>query len=237
MKHFVFKKRSVFAGLVPLLIGLSGGAFAAEPKALVEARCGGCHALKKPDYDALGITERIERKAPPLFYAGNKFRRDWLVNWLQEPMRIRPAGYYPPANTVAGPDGDEVQEGNLSPHLKLPADQAEAAADYLMSLGPYDDRLDAVSYEPGSISMRMGQLNFGKFNGCDACHKDAPDWGGFSGPELYTAWTRLQPKFIASFISDPVAWDPHTLMPKNELNDGVVGRLSNYLKVISEDQP
>lgn len=232
MKHPVFETCSV----LPLLIGLAGGVFAAEPKAMVEDRCGGCHALQEPDYDALGIAERIDRKAPPLFYAGNKFRRDWLVSWLQEPQRIRPAGYFPPANTVPGEEQDQIKEENLQPHLKLSAQEAEAAADYLMTLKPYDERINAVSYEPGSISMRMGQLNFGKFNGCDACHRDVPDWGGLSGPELYTAWNRLQPKFIASFIADPVAWDPHTLMPKKDLNDGVIGRLTNYLKAIGEEE-
>jgi hypothetical protein len=82
----------------------------------------------------------------------------------------------------------------------------------------------------------MGNLNFGKFNGCDACHRDAPNYGGVSGPELYTAWQRLQPKYIASYITNPVAWDPHTLMPHKELKPTVVKKLVDYLKVNGEEE-
>ena len=80
----------------------------------------------------------------------------------------------------------------------------------------------------------MGQMNFGKFKGCDACHQDAPGEGGLSGPELYTAWQRLQPAFIASYMGNPVAWDPHTLMPKGDLNAASVKKIADYLKVIGE---
>ena len=63
-----------------------------------------------------------------------------------------------------------------------------------------------------------------------------PDFGGVSGPELYTAWDRLKPAFVASYIADPVAWDPHTLMPGGDLNDAAVAKLANYLKAIVEEE-
>jgi hypothetical protein len=129
-----------------------------------------------------------------------------------------------------------VDAATLPEHPAVSAEDAGAIAGALMKLTPYTGKLDAVAYEPGSISWRMGNLNFGKFNGCDACHRDAPDFGGVSGPELYTVWDRLQPKFIASFITDPVAWDPHTLMPGNDLNPAVVQKLTDYLKVNGEDE-
>lgn len=199
------------------------------------ADCGGCHALQDPEYQQQNAVERKDRKAPPLYYAGNKFNREWLVTWLQEPKRIRPAGYYPPAHVEQGEDGDAVAASSLAAHPALSAADAEQAADYLLSLKPFTAKLEAVTYEPGSISWKMGNLTFGKFNGCDACHRDAPDYGGLSGPELYTVWQRLQPAFIASYIADPVAWDPHTLMPGNNLNPGVVKKLADYLKVNGED--
>ena len=47
-------------------------------------------------------------------------------------------------------------------------------------------------------------------NNCIGCHQDEPGYGGVSGPELYTAWERLQPSFIASWTSagtyTPLAW-------------------------------
>lgn len=226
-------KRLFSLGAAALLAAGVPFAANADAAADVQQQCGTCHALTH-DYAKQDIQERIDRKGPPLDYAGNKFNRDWLVAWLQNPTRIRPAGEFPPEHVKAGPDGDVVDGTTLSKHPALSADQAAAAADYLMTLKPLDDLIKATTYQPGTIAARMGKMNFGKFRGCDACHQDAPDAGGFSGPELYTAWKRLQPAFIASYITNPVAWDPHTLMPAPELNDATVAKLANYLKVIGE---
>lgn len=202
----------------------------------VQQQCGTCHALKH-DYTTPAIQERVERKAPPLDYSGNKFQRAWLASWLQNPTRIRPAGVFPPAHVKKGPDGDAVDATSLAKHPAVPAAQAEAMADYLMTLKPFDNLIKAETYQPGTIAERMGKMNFGKFKGCDGCHQDAPNSGGVSGPELYTAWKRLQPAFISSYIGNPVAWDPHTMMPKGDANADAVHKLANYLKVIGEKQP
>lgn len=215
---------------------LANTVYAASGEDVANEQCSSCHALQNPEYQHLPVSERRGRMGPPLYYAGNKFRRDWLVGWLQEPAPIRPAGYYPPVHVVNGDDGDIVNEASLSEHVKLSTAEAEQVADFLMSLTPYASLLEDVTYEPGSISWKMGNLNFGKFNGCDACHRDAPDYGGVSGPELYTAWQRLQPKYIASYITNPVAWDPHTLMPHKELNPAVVKKLVDYIKVNGDEE-
>lgn len=209
----------------------------ADAGALLQEQCAGCHALKQPDYAGLGIQERIDRKGPPLHYAGNKFRRDWLVAWLQKPARIRPAGVFPAAHARSTPQGDVVDASALPAHPALPAAEAELAADYLMTLRPHDKLIQAETYQPGSITLRLGQMNFGKFKGCDACHRDAPGHGGISGPELDTAWQRLQPAFISSYIADPVAWDPHSMMPRGDLNADAVHKLADYLKAIGETKP
>ncbi|HEX2825858.1 MAG TPA: hypothetical protein VHP37_05900 [Burkholderiales bacterium] len=217
-------------------------AFAVSPAARgdvgadVQQQCGGCHALAAPD-PAAGAAERAQRKAPPLHFAGNKFRRDWLVAWLQAPTTLRPAGVFPAALAKRGPKGDVVDAASLPKHPAIPAAQAGAVADHLMTLRPFDKLIQSEKYEPGTIAARMGQMNFGKFKGCDGCHRDAPDRGGVSGPELYTAWQRLQPAFISSYIADPVAWDPHTMMPKGDANAAAVHKLADYLKVIGEKQP
>lgn len=226
-------RRTFILGILTLLAALPFGAHA-DTAAEVKVQCGSCHALEAPDYAALGIRERIERKGPPLHYAGNKFRREWLVSWLQNPVRIRPAGVYPPANVRVTAEGDVIDEARLSKHPALPPSQAEAVADYLMGLRPFDDRIKAQTYQPGSIALRLGQMNFGKFKGCDGCHQDAPGRGGVSGPELYTAWQRLQPAFISAYIADPAAWDPYSMMPKGDLNEDSVHKLANYLKAIGE---
>ncbi len=208
--------------------------FGAEAE-FVQENCASCHALTEPDFESLGIEARAERKAPPLYYAGDKYRRNWLVEWLQAPERIRPAGVYPPAHIRSTPDGDKIDEASLPTHVVLDQSQAEQVADYLSSLRPYQERIDSVTYEPGSISWRMGQMNFVKFNNCSGCHQDEPGYGGVSGPELHTAWDRLRPEFIFSYTKDPVRWDPHTMMPGGDLNEAAVEKLANYLKAVSEE--
>jgi cytochrome c2 len=209
----------------------------ADPAALVQEKCAACHALAAPDFAAGGIAERAQRKAPPLYSAGNKFRREWLAAWLQKPARIRPAGVFPAAHVQSTPKGDTVDAAALPAHPALAAAEAEAAAAYLMTLKPYDKLIQAENYEPKGIAARMGQMNFGKFKGCDGCHQDAPGRGGVSGPELHSAWQRLQPAFISAYIANPTAWDPHSMMPGAELNADAVHKLADYLKVIGEKQP
>lgn len=220
----------VAAGCV-VLTPVSG---AADTAADVGADCGGCHALAQPDEAMLGLEERAQRNGPPLFYAGNKFREDWLAAWLAAPTRIRPAGVFPPAHTVSTPDGDAIDESALTEHPALAPDEAADVAAYLVSLRPFDALLAAQTYAPGTVALRMGQMNFSKFKGCDSCHQDSPDFGGVSGPELHTAWQRLQPEFISAYIADPTVFDPHTIMPKPGLNQDEVHKLADYLKALAE---
>lgn len=229
-------KRLFGIGAAALLMASVPLAANADAAADVKAQCGDCHALAH-DYATAPLAERVNRKAPPLDYAGNKFRQEWLVAWLQNPTRIRPAGEVPFAHVKAGPDGDVIDEASLPKHPAVDAAQAGAMADYLMTLKPFNNLIEAETYQPGTIAKRMGQMNFSKFKGCDACHQDAPGVGGFSGPELHTAWRRLQPAFIASYMGNPVAWDPHTLMPKGNTNEASVKKIADYLKVIGETQP
>lgn len=209
----------------------------ADPVDIVRTQCASCHSLDKPDYAVLGVAERGERKAPPLYYAGNKFQPQWLEAWLQNPQRIRPAGVVPQEHVRTSPDGDTIDPATLDEHPTLGAADAAGVAQFLMTLRPFDALIEAQTYRAGEISLRMGQMNFGKFKGCNGCHRDAPTEGGVSGPELYTAWQRLQPAFMASFIADPVAWDPHTIMPRAGLNETEVGKLVNYFKALRQTQP
>jgi len=70
---------------------------------------------------------------------------------------------------------------------------------------------------------------FAKLRGCSACHQSAPDKGGQSGPELYSAGDRLQPDYILSYIANPQALDPGVWMPALGLSDQDLKRLTAYL--------
>ncbi|HXW64090.1 MAG TPA: hypothetical protein VEK74_03315 [Burkholderiaceae bacterium] len=222
-------RATLFAGL--LLTSL-GAAFAADGRAILQQQCATCHNLTGP---APSTLEQLwARKAPDLFYAGNKYRAEWLQAWLQAPKRIRPAGEFYEDHIRRGAKGDEIDTASLTEHPKLAADDAAAVASELMRLRPMDRLTAAEKLEPGSVSRTMGEMAFDKFLGCMACHEIEPGYGGLSGPELYSAGRRLQPEFIASYIRGPQAWDPKIWMPNKHVSDANIVKLVRYLVVLSE---
>ena len=198
---------------LPALLGMSLLAFVPVPAhadgaETLKTQCGACHALTKPSDTS--IDHLWERKAPDLYYAGVKFNRDWLVEWLQDPKPIRPAGYPYFKNVVPGKDHDEVDPSKLQPHPKLSKQDAEAAADALMALKP-DGLIEKGLYKGQAPNMRMGALSFEKLRGCSACHQGEGGKGGISGPELTGAIARVaegdavfSPR-LAGFVLDAFA--------------------------------
>lgn len=208
----------------------------ADTAADVKQQCGSCHALTKPDFAALGVGERLARRAPPLYYAGNKYRQEWLQQWLQEPKRLYQAGYFPNAAVKSTETGEVPDTAALPAHPALKAGVAAEVARHLMTLRAHDDLIAATAYTEGKVAQRIGAMDFRKFKGCDSCHQDAAGEGGFSGPVLYNAWERLQPAYMASFIHDPRAWDPNTIMPRMEMSDAAVNKLVDYIKLIGGEK-
>ncbi|SPE31455.1 Cytochrome c class I [Burkholderiales bacterium] len=226
--------RRLLIPLLALALAAASGARAADPGAdLLAQRCAGCHALAGPAPQTLA--QLWARKAPDLFYAGNKFRAEWLRAWLQKPTRLRPAGEFYPDHVRRGAKGDEVDATTLAPHVALSAADAGAAGEALMRLKAHDDLVAAEKIEPGTISKSMGEMTFDKFLGCMTCHEIEPGFGGASGPELYTAGQRLQAQFVASYIRSPQAWDPKIWMPNKQVSDANILKLVRYLTVLSKE--
>jgi len=224
--------------IVITLTGIATAAIAAADGGdeYLAAQCADCHALSAAEVDGLPFTERAQRKGPQLHYAGNKFREDWLRAWLVAPTRIRPGGSFPPAHTVVTDEGDFIDEATLADHPSVPDESVDAVVAGLMGRKLQDPPMLAETYEPKNGSLMLGKMNFNKFKGCGACHRDAPDSGGLSGPELYTAWFRLQPGFLVSYTADPVAWDPHSMMPNRHLKESDIHKLADYLKLVAEQE-
>lgn len=219
---------AVWASSLPI------AAQAADGAALAADQCGTCHQMTAPAEDSLQA--RRDRVAPPLYYAGDKFQEAWLTTWLQSPTRIRPTGDFAAAHVKSTEGGDVIDAATLPDHPAFDAATASAVAAYLMTLKPKADLIAAVEYTPGTVSARLGAMDFVKFKGCGACHRDTPEDGGVSGPELYTAWQRLQPEYIVSYIDNPTAWDRYSVMPVKHLQDKQIHKLADYLKVIGESK-
>jgi mono/diheme cytochrome c family protein len=208
-------------------------AWAADGMTILQRDCVSCHNLKGPAPQTLQAL--WGRKGPDLFYAGNKYRQEWLVDWLQKPQRIRPAGEFYGKHLKLGAKSDEIDTSALESHVAIPKDDALAVAAELMKMKPHDDLIAKEKLESGAISIQMGEMVFDKFQGCMACHLIEPDYGGSSGPELYTAGKRLQPEYMASFIRNPQAWDPKIWMPNKHVSDANIQKLVNYLELLAKE--
>lgn len=215
------------------LLSLQFDAVAQSGTDLVQQQCAACHALSPTTLTTEG---RMSQKGPALYYAGIKYRPGWMEAWLQNPVTIRPGGMFSGNHTSVTDDGDEINTDSLIQHISLSAEEAARATDYLVKLTAKSELILSGEYEPKTVSQRMGAMNFRKFKGCSSCHQDQPDIGGVSGPELYTAYDRLNADFIVSYIRNPVAWDGVSLMPHAELKDKAIFKLVNYLKLISGEK-
>lgn len=217
--------------IVAALLSFSGAAFAEG--GILQKECVSCHNMTGPAAQAL--KDAFEQKGPALFYAGNKYRQEWLVSWLQKPQRIRPTGIYYGNHIKAGTKGDEIDSATLTNHVTLSKGDATAVAAELMQMKPHDALIAKEKIEPVTISKQMGEMTFNKFLGCMACHLIEPEYGGFSGPELYTAAKRLQPEYMASVIRSPQAWEPKSWMPNKHVSDVNIQKLVRYLDLLSKE--
>jgi mono/diheme cytochrome c family protein len=200
---------------------------AADGDAILKQQCAPCHALSKPS--DLSLERLWKRKGPDLYYAGVKFNQQWLVQWLQNPARIRPAGEFYFKHVKMTPGGDIVDIAALPRHPRLSKADAEAAAAALMALKGPDAMVSKGAFKKQAVPALIGAMFFEKLRGCAACHMDKPNSGGLSGPELYDAGKRLQPDYIYAYIKAPQRFDPHIWMPQLDLSETDLQRLANYL--------
>jgi mono/diheme cytochrome c family protein len=188
---------------------------AVDGRALVFGRCASCHDLTGPaprTYQGV-----VDRKAPDLFYAGSKFNRAWLADWLQRPSPIRWSGVMF-LNHIANDGGKErIAERTVKPcPARLSRTEAEAAADYLMTL--QDPAMKTGVVDPTKkLRKRKAYRLFTKQLPCIGCHRikvGKRQKGGISGPDLSEAGERLNPDWIYARIENPQYWDPKTWMPR-----------------------
>ena len=91
----------------------------ASADVLADKNCGSCHRLK---------AEEIEKSftGPDLHYSGNKFKPEWLKQFLINPEVIRPAGFVT--------DSGFLPKTDLPPHASSSIEDANALTKELMTL-------------------------------------------------------------------------------------------------------
>lgn len=196
--------------------------------------CGSCHLLAPPPAESRTLDAYAKRKGPDLFYAGSKFRPEWLRAWLLQPTPIRPAGLRPAERSRTTDAGDVLVDGAPEAHPSVAASNVDGVVKALVRLDWGRDRL-AGAPSRVAVPKALAEMNFVKFKGCGSCHRTTREQGPAAGPELADAYVRLRPEFLASYIASPQAWDPVAPMPAYGLEPAEVGKLVEYLRLIGED--
>ena len=205
---------------------------AASAVAAIPANCASCHALTKPENPTV---ERLwARKGPDLWYAGDKFNREWLVSWLQNPTTIRPGGVLWFRHAKPGEPRDTLDTASIEKHPAVDAASAPKVADALLQLKG-DGLVKEGEFKPEAVNLMMGQMSFGKLRGCASCHQDKPGQGGLSGPELYDAAKRLKPDYVLAYTRDPQRFDRFIWMPRLTLSDPDLQRLTGYVASLGKE--
>lgn len=218
-------------------MALSSGAYAASDGAAVlhELGCADCHAVAAPKPEERTLAAYATRKGPDLFYAGSKYRPEWLHRWLAHPIPIRPAGLHPADRTRTAADGDHLSAEALPAHPAVAPNRVDAVVSALVSLSWGRQLTAAATPTHAAVPRALAELNFVKFKGCGSCHRTSSASPPLSGPDLVDAFQRLRPEFLASVIATPQAWDPVAPMPGYGLEPVEVAKLVEYLRLVSEE--
>lgn len=224
---------ATFAGIAVLAFAARAAAVDAPgSSADLTSQCASCHALTKPINPT--VDHLWSRKGPDLWYAGDKFNREWLVAWLQNPVTIRPGGVLWFRHARPGESRDMLDTAGVGKHPAVNAATAATLADALLQLKS-GALVPEGAFKPEAVNMTMGKLSFGKLRGCIACHQDQSGQGGLSGPELYDAGKRLRPDYVLAYTKDPQKFDPHVWMPTLTLSEPDLQRLTGYIVSLGKE--
>lgn len=204
-----------------VMVGASAGTVYADAgggQKIYEAKnCGSCHLTKGPNSDKT-FEDKLNRKGPDLWFAGSKFKKEWLGTWLQDPKPIRQLAY------------NSIEKKNPGGHAKLAAKEAADVTDYLMTLTSKDVTTGVIKPK----NDLMGKMVFEKKQGCYGCHlskRGAKVAGGLTGPSLVDAGKRLQGDWVYAYLKNPQALIPVKRMPTyaGVLTEGEIKSLSAYV--------
>ncbi len=182
--------------------------------------CTSCHRFSSDE--PLGA-----HTAPDLFYAGDKFQKPWLENFLQDPVIIRKAG------TINDP-GFLQGAPTAPPHPSLPKADASKMTDFLSSLTLPDlatNKIDAIPLSKGKRART--KILFERNYGCIACHQGinlaGQARGGISGPSLANAGNRLKADWVFSRLKTPQKFLTKSRMPLYKFDEETAIKLTKYM--------
>ena len=205
--------------VVFLLFRVSVSLVWAEPDEIDKKGCRDCHRFSSEG--------KQTKEGPDLFYAGDKFLKSWLKEFLQSPVVIRKVVYVSDSDYPTG-----KLEAN-QPHLALTKEESERISDFLMTLRLPSLEINKIDEEPLSKGERgQGKILFERKFGCISCHEAlnlvGKVRGGVSGPSLVDAGLRLKPDWIFHWLKTPKKFLSKGRMPVFDLDEETVAHLTKY---------
>jgi mono/diheme cytochrome c family protein len=165
-------------------------------------RCYTCHAFN-------GYGGKL---APDLSFEGSRSKRDWLIQFLQNPPTLRPT------LTVR------------MPRFNMPEHDAIILAEYL-SANLRKPEINPVAVDEAGFTSQMAdhgkQLFESKYQ-CQSCHTIGST-GGYVGPSLNTVGSWMTAAWIEAWLRNPQALVPDAIEPRHAFNDEEVRDLTAYL--------
>jgi mono/diheme cytochrome c family protein len=192
----------------------------AEPEEIGANGCRECHRLSSK--------ENKSDKGSDLFYAGNKFYKNWLNKFLQSPTVVREVNIFSESGFL-----DEKNKGS-NPHVALAKEGAERVAKFLMTLRLPNLEVGKVNNEPLSKGERaQTKILFERRFGCISCHRAlnlvGTVRGGVSGPSLVNSGLRLKPDWIFHWLKTPQKFMYEGRMPVFDLDDETTISITKYV--------
>ncbi len=171
-------------------------------------------------------SDEKNRTAPDLFFAGDKFKKKWLVDFLQQPEIVRPGGFTLDPNFLTG--------AKIKGHQSVTEEEANQLADVLMKLTLKGFSKGIIDNIPLSKGKRAkSKIKFERTYGCTACHQAInlarKPRGGISGPSFINAGNRLQGDWIYDKLKNPRKYEPLSRMPIFKLSEEDFVSLTKYV--------
>jgi cbb3-type cytochrome oxidase cytochrome c subunit len=182
----------------------------------------GCHRIEGTPMP------RSSKQAPDLIWAGSKYQRAWLVDWLQHPkQKLYPIGY----------DFNFTRKGT---HASITAAEAEHVADFLVTL--QDTRVTDGVMKPGTPEELARGKELYRSHGCQNCHwTPASNKRGYKGGTSSTSFVnmgnRLKGDWVYRFNLNPNDFVPESgaYIPDPLLPDSDIYAITTYMMTFGQE--
>jgi len=211
-----------------ILFLLISGCFLLSPilsyASLIEERkCSACHRLTKKE---------ISKSGPDLFYSGNKFQSNWLMQYLQNPVILRKAG------TSSNP-GFLKGEFKISHPVLSKKDAIQITRELMTMVLPEMPDETSNLKELSKGQKTKTKYEFERTFSCISCHQSlnlaGKSRGGISGPSLIDAGNRLQAIWVANWLKNPKMFSEKNRMPIYKMDDETRLRFTQFIMALKKE--